>query len=290
MPVTNFKRDIGVLYIVALLFSAPDGARADGSQGEHVRAKIVAAVESIQPGKPFWLGVHFEIDDAWHLNWINPGDAGLAPSVSWRLPVGFETGELVWPVPSAFSVGPLVIYGYDRELLLISRVTSPADLPPSGRIQVGADVDWLACADACVPGSAVLSADLSVSPSPPRANERWKPEFEQARENRPAPAGNWRVEALIEDERVYVLEVRSNELDVPPIQDCRFYPMDSDVIEHSEPQEFSARHGGFDLTLTRAHMSTRLPDRISGVLVAQPGWDRSGKRRAILIDVPLQPR
>jgi len=98
------------------------------------------------------------------------------------------------------------------------------------------------------------------------------------------------VQAFADDEQRYVLEVRSNDPKDNSIAGCRFYPLASDVIEHAAPQRFSARLGGFDLMLERAHMSMEIPDRISGVLVAEPGWDRSGKRRAISVDVPLEPR
>jgi len=278
------------LYAVILLAAQHPHTLAADSQSEHVRAKIVADVESIQPGSPFWLGVYFDVDENWHLNWTNPGDAGLAPSIKWMLPQGFETSELVWPFPGMYRVGPLVIYGYDKELLLITRVTPPPDLTASGRIQVGADVDWLACAETCVPGAAELSATLPVRSSQPQPNKQWQRAFEQTRRDEPAPTGNWRVQAFVDDEQRYVLEVRSNDPDYNSIAGCRFYPLATDVIENAQPQRLVVCHGGFDLMLTRAHTSTELPNRISGVLVAEPGWDRSGRRRAISVDVLLRPR
>ena len=290
MKQTRIKRDFAVLYAVILLAALHPHKLAADSQSGHVRTKIVADVETVQPDSPFWLGVYFDIDDSWHLNWTNPGDAGLAPSIEWKLPPGFETSELVWPFPRMYRVGPLVIYGYDKELLLITRVTPPPDLKPSGRIEVGADVDWLACADACVPGASELSATITVGASPPKPDKKWQAAFEQAQRDEPAPAGDWQVQAFIDDEQRYVLEVRSNNPDFIQISGCRFYPHATDVIENAQSQLFSPCHGGFDLMLTRAHMSTELPDRINGVLVAEPGWDRSGKRRAISVDVLLRPR
>jgi thiol:disulfide interchange protein DsbD len=278
------------LYAVILLAAQHPHALAADSQIEHVRAKIVADVETIQPGSPFWLGVYFDIDETWHLNWTNPGDAGLAPSIKWKLPQGFITSDLVWPFPDMYRVGPLVIYGYDKELLLVTRVTPPPDLTPSGRIQIGAEVDWLACAEACVPGQAELSATFPVQSSQPRPDKQWQGAFEQTQMDEPAPSGNWRVQAFVDDEQRFVLEIRSNDPVYNPIAGCRFYPRATDVIENAQPQRFSACHGGFDLMLTRAHMSTELPNRIEGVLVAEPGWDRSGKRRAITVDVLLRPR
>jgi DsbC/DsbD-like thiol-disulfide interchange protein len=284
------KRDFGLLCAVILLFAEHPGACEANSQSEQVRARIVAEVQSIRPGSPFWLGVHFDIEEGWHLNWVNPGDAGLAPSIRWRLPEGFKVNELVWPYPRLYRIGPLAIYGYDTTLLLMARVIPPQQLPAGKRIRIGADVDWLACAEACVPGKAELVLELPVSDATPRLDERWRAAFERARLNEPMPSAGWRVRAFVEDERRYVLEVRSSSPEETAITGCLFFPFASDVIEHAGPQEFSAHYGGFDLVLQRARMSTEIPDRIAGVLVAQPGWDRSGKRRAISIDVPLEAR
>jgi len=273
-----------------LLAALQADARAVDSQSEHVRARIVADVQSIRPGTPFWLGVHFDIEEGWHLNWINPGDAGLAPSIRWELPEGFAASEIEWPYPRMYRIGPLVIYGYDGDLLLMTRVSPPADLPATGRVEIGAIVDWLACAEACVPGGTELTTALPVRSSRPLPDDRWQREFDETRRGHPMPSAGWRVQAFADDEQRYVLEIRSNDPNDNSIAGCRFYPLASDVIEHAEPQQFSARIGGFDLILLRAHMSTEIPDRINGVLVAEPGWDRSGKRRAISIDVLLEPR
>jgi thiol:disulfide interchange protein DsbD len=290
MRISRHIRDFGVF--CAAIYVA--GFHADACAGEyrsdHVRARIVTDVQSIKPGSPFWLGVHFEIEDDWHLNWINPGDAGLAPSIQWDLPDGFSATEIVWPFPSMYRIGPLVIYGYDDVLLLMARVTAPADLPAQGRVDIGATVDWLACAEACVPGGAELKVTLPVRPSQPRPDDKWQRDFEETLLGRPMPSADWMVQAFADDEQRFVLEVRSNNPGDDAIAGCLFYPLRSDVIEHAEPQQFSARVGGFDLTLLRAQMSAEMPDRINGVLVAVPGWDRSGKRRAISIDVPLERR
>jgi DsbC/DsbD-like thiol-disulfide interchange protein len=290
MKLRRHKKDFGVLYAALVLFGQHPATRAADSQSEHAKVRIIADVQSIEPGEPFEVGIHFDIEEGWHLNWINPGDAGLAPSIGWKLPDGFRVGELEWPYPRAYRIGPLVIYGYDEELLLTTRVTPPADLPAGGRVDIGASVGWLACAEACVPGSAEVATSLPVRSSLPPPDDRWRSAFEKARDQSPMPPDGWRVQAFVEDERRYLLEVRSSDPKGEPIAGCRFFPLDPGVIENAQPQRFSALRGGFDLSLTRAYMSTGIPDRIRGVLVAEPGWDLSGKRRAISFDVPLERR
>ena len=290
MKRTRHRRYSGVLYAALILAALhPPAATAD-SQNDYVDARLVANVESIRPGTPFWIGIHLDIKPGWRVNWINPGDAGLAPSTAWLLPDGFVATEIMWPFPSLYAIGPVVIYGYDTSLLLIARVTPPAGLETTGRIKIGAEVDWLACGETNVQGQAEVSIMLPVRSSSPEPDEKWSTKFEAARAGHPRPAARWRVQAFVEDEERYVLEIRSTAPDAAEIHECTFFPRESDAIEHSARQIFTSRRGGFDLFLKRSRVSLEIPGRISGVLVAAPGWAAAGKRRAITFDVPLDPR
>lgn len=290
MERTRHRRDFGVLFAALILAALHPLDTTAESQNDYVDARLVADVESIRPGTPFWIGVHLDIKPGWHVNWINPGDAGLAPSIGWALPDGFVATEILWPFPRSYTIGPIVIYGYDASLLLIARVTPSADLEASGNVEIGADVHWLACAETCVPGSAEVSLSLPVRSSSPEPDEKWSTKFEAVRVGTPRPAAQWRVQAFVEDEERYVLEVRSNSPDVVEIYECTFFPREPDAIEHASRQIFTSRHGGFDLFLKRSSASLEIPGRISGVLVAAPGWNAAGERRAITFDVPLEPR
>jgi len=59
----------------------------------------------------------------------NPGDAGLATSFSWKLPVGVQAGEIAWPTPRKFPLGNLANYGYTDTVLLPVPLLEPG-LPP----------------------------------------------------------------------------------------------------------------------------------------------------------------
>ena len=74
-------------------------------ESEPVKVELVAEDTSIQEGKPFWVAIHFLPEEGWHLYWKNPGDAGAAPDVEWKLPEGFSVKPLLWPVlPTLRSV------------------------------------------------------------------------------------------------------------------------------------------------------------------------------------------
>ena len=68
------------------------------SKGDQVvKASLVADTASIESGKSFRVGVRLIMDPGWHTYWKNPGDAGLATTVAWKLPKGFSAGKLGWP-------------------------------------------------------------------------------------------------------------------------------------------------------------------------------------------------
>ena len=281
------------LAVVVTLVGVVYGARAGISQNEYVQAELVADVQSIQPGNPFWVAVRFEIEQDWHINWINPGDAGLAPSIQWNLPEGFKAGELLWPAPSRYKIGPLVIYGYDDELLLMARLLPPKDLQPGKQVEISAAVDWLACAEACVPEEAKVRVRLPVRSSYPLPDDKWRTAMDKVRFDHPMPSGGWSVHAFAEDEERYVIEVSSHGENIEAVRGCSFFPLEPDVIENASAQVFTVRHRGFEITLKRAHMSTEIPERLTGVLVSDAGFARpngAAKWRAISIDVPLETR
>src|SRR5262245_61239979 len=77
-----------------------------------VVATLLSDQTTIQPGKPFWVGVELKMADGWDTYWINPGDAGFPTKITWDLPQGFQAGETQWPFPEKFSAQSLVGYGY----------------------------------------------------------------------------------------------------------------------------------------------------------------------------------
>jgi len=57
---------------------------------DYVESELISEVESIQPGKPFWVALRLKMDEHWHTYWRNAGDAGLETKIDWTLPERFE--------------------------------------------------------------------------------------------------------------------------------------------------------------------------------------------------------
>ena len=101
------------------------------------------------------LALRLRIDEPWHVYWLNPGDSGLPIRVTWTLPEGATVGPLGWPAPLRFAAEGLAGYGYQGEVVLTARATGITD-PRT----IAASVSWLACAEACVPGRAEVTAQV----------------------------------------------------------------------------------------------------------------------------------
>jgi len=160
---------LGVFTFLGLALScfaaqAQTQAQAPSSQAatEQVQVRLVASVDAVHPGEQIVLGVQQRIIPHWHTYWVNPGDSGLATTIAWTLPAGATVGEIQWPVPSRFKVGPVTNQGYEKEVTLLSNVQVPASAKVGGTFPVQAKVNWLVCQEVCIPQEVQLSLNLPI--------------------------------------------------------------------------------------------------------------------------------
>lgn len=262
---------------------------SDPDPKDLVRAELIAGVDALAPGRPFRLAVRLEIKEGWHVNWLNPGDAGMAPGIEWRLPKGFKATLVCWPYPERFRAGPLVIFGYSKELLLVTEVTPPADLPLGASIKLGAEVTWLACEEACIPGSASLSLTLPVEPVP-RTDPKESAHLDEWQKRCPGPSGPWNVDASLGDRQTLLLDLQTAEDDGATLKGVFFYLYEPGIMENAATQSLSLLQSprgrsAYQLRVELSPVATQIPDRVRGILVMDDGGTR-----AIEVDVPLRRR
>ena len=151
-----------ILFLLALLFAAP----AFGQDlGPKVVARLVAEQGSVAPGGAVTVALEEVIAPQWHTYWKNPGDAGAPTQVTWTLPPGWTAGDIQWPVPKRLPVGPLMDYGYEGKVWLLTKLTAPADARPGETVTLRAAASWLVCKNICVPEEAALTLNVTVAPS-----------------------------------------------------------------------------------------------------------------------------
>ncbi len=239
-----------------------------------VHAELLAEDNGIEAGRPFWVGVHLKIAPSWHLYWKNPGDAGAPPKVQWTLPENFSVGPLQWPFPSRFVAGDLVGFGYDQDVLLLAKITPPAQLPTDPVI-IKAEVKWVGCKDSCIPGNTTVTLTLplikkeALTTNPVSSNL-----FAKARAALPQPS--WQVSAEKSKDDVILLMQRPEGTHVT-LQEVTFFPSEEGVINYFAPQVLKVASNGYILTMKRdrdfLHPNTSPKSLLlQGVLVAKPGW------------------
>ena len=134
-----------------------------------VRAELLAhAPQGVVPGQPVWVGLQIAHQPEWHTYWKNPGDSGLATSLTWTLPPGVTAGNIAWPVPHKIRIGTLANYGFEGTLLLPVPLMISPDFKPSllaSELEVKLHATWLVCRKECIPEEGDFVLKLPVKSS-----------------------------------------------------------------------------------------------------------------------------
>ena len=261
---THFVRTFVAWFVVVLLAGPAWALKSD-----HVEASWTADVEAIAPGEPFTLGLVLAHAPHWHTYWKNPGDSGLATTIQWDLPNGFRAGEWSWPIPRWLSMQGQVIFGYEGTVILPVTVTPPPDLAIGQPVRVGGRIDWLECADVCIPAGGDLFITLPVEkaarPAAPPVLER----IAKARAAAPAPAG-----FAVGAERAG--DGFRFTFDRAPVAGAshQFFPADEYLFDLSDGIPVTG--DGDRLVATAAIQSwvEEIPETLSGLLVITKNGDR----------------
>src|SRR5205809_7417883 len=129
-----------------LMFAIASHGLAQTYQGKQlVRAELLADTSAIVPGKPFTVGLLLRMAPGWHTYWKFSGDAGLPTELKWKLPPGWNVGDIQWPIPlKTIDPGDIETYGYENEVLLIQEITPPSKLEGSSA-KLSTEANWLVC-------------------------------------------------------------------------------------------------------------------------------------------------
>ena len=250
--------------------------RAEPVAQPHIQLELIAPETTLQPGRPTQIGVRFELESGWHLYWKNPGDSGKPPSIRWELPAGFAAGTWEWPVPTRLPFGRLMNYGYDRRLLLVTALAVPT-VEPKGNALLGAHVEWLVCAEECIPGKLDLRLSLPIKDAVPEPSASAQL-FRAAAESLPkTPPAGWKMEGWIDSEEI---EIRLSGFAI--LGETSFFPDEPRLIQNAAPQRLGRRGESLLLSLKRSEQSPSEVKRIGGVLVTGA--------KGYSVDIPLAPK
>ena len=256
------------------------------AQEEPVHASLLADVASVAPtAKSIPVGIHFKLEEGWHIYWKNPGDVGLPIKVDWNLPPGFQAGQLEWPAPKRILEGDITAFGYESETLLPATIQISAVLTEGQTLSFKAKVGWLVCKEICLPGDAQIALDLPVSSA--AGNPASAELFRKTRSALPAVSTDWLLQAAAQGSRVVLM------ISPPPsfsrhISEIYFFPDAQGVIDHGAKQEVKKDKSGYRVSLSKAALLKTWPDRLQGVLVPGDGTRESDLFPALRIDIPIE--
>jgi thiol:disulfide interchange protein len=252
--------------LAALIFAAP--ALAAPVASPHATTQLVAAMTSAPPGAKFQVAVVQTFEKGWHSYWRNPGDAGEATTIAWTLPAGWTAGPIHWPTPKRLPVGPIMNYGYEGGVVLPVTLEVPGNASVGQTVTLSAVVQFLVCADVCVPDQATVTLPVMVTTSPGAPDPVWGAKIAQTLADLPK-AGALNA-SYRRQKGMILLAVVGAPLAGAGDHNVYFYPYSDKVIDHAKPQAVERGKDGLTLTLAPVGDLAKGGDLppVEGVLVA----------------------
>ena len=268
LQLVNMTRTLRTLALLLLLIPGVSALAqlkelGDGGPGpikaQHLTAELQTLAPAISPGGSVYVGLVITLDDKWHVYWVNAGDSGDPPKITWTLPAGVTAGPMLYPAPTRLPLGPLMDFGYEDEVAYPVQISVAPNVKP-GPIHLDALVHWLVCREVCIPGKAHMGIDLTVQPNAPAPVMAGAVAEGLNNIPRPLPAG-WKY-TVTGGKTDFVVTLDKGS----PQPEAEFYPLDPDVIQNAADQQIEGNKRGITLRIPRATELTTLPATLHGVL------------------------
>ncbi len=251
--------------------------------------RLVAEQNAIVPGKPFTVGLYLQPDRGWHTYWRCPGIVGVPTRMEWKLPRGWKAGELVYPEPERTLMFNIKAQGYDRDVMLRTEITPPANLKIGEAVTLVGRASWMCCASSCHPGSMELSLTLPVA-AEAEVEKKWHRllEAERARVEQRSDAWSATVREVGEKLTLRLspttteARVSKNQREAEKIivftEDGWFDTDKPQIIQREED-------GSLTITLIKADAYTepKPPEKLRAIVRNEEGWLQGGKLRCLQI-------
>lgn len=119
---------------------------------------------SVPSAQPVTAVLRVTLDPGWHSYWLDPGEAGSPPEVTWELPEGWKVGPALWPLPERFEQAGIMTVGYTREVRAQFVLQPPAG--SQGNFEIAATVNLVVCDSECLFETHRLSTTVLIGPGP----------------------------------------------------------------------------------------------------------------------------
>jgi len=253
--------------------------------GLGLTVELVSEVTAIQPGQPFYAGLFIRHDPAYHTYWKNPGLAGVPTKLEWTLPPGWKAGEIEWPAPDKVMMANIATHGYERDVLLMVKLTPPAEIREAA-VTLQTKASWMCCARTCNPGFCDLALKLPVAAgAKPSWHPQWHKVFEKERAAFPVPLTGWKLSAVKKGKKIILTGEPAKPGTAMPGMPV-FFSADNFICSHP-PQKWRVTPNGFHAELEMSDLPPKDQSVLRGLLRSKSGWVPRPPRAAI-IEVPVK--
>lgn len=282
-------------FVLLLILAAALILQASAFAQTGLRLQLVSETTAIVPGKPFTVGLWLQHDHGWHTYWRFPGIVGVPTQMKWKLPRGWKAGPLEYPEPELTHMFQIKAQGFERDVMLRTQITPPADLPAGETFSLEGTASWMCCGNTCHPGSKELSLSLPVAATA-GLDKNWHPLFEAERARAEQPSTAW-TSSVTEKGDSIILILRPA---TPEARVCKNQREADKIIAFTEdgwfdsdkPQTFLLHSDG-TLTITLIKADTYIsgptpPKTLRVILRNDEGWLQGGSLRCLQIEPHIE--
>ena len=212
------------------------------------RIEMLTESNSMKPGDELLVGFKFTLNPGWHTYWENPGDAGEGASIKWNLPNDVKASEILWPGPERIPVDPLMTFGYEDEVVLLTKIyTSETTTIP---VTLNAQVSWYTCKEICIPQEAEVSIPIKLGN---KTSSTSKGLLDQTLKQIPVQFnGTYRVQKF-DDSYVFQGEFEN----VDQYDSMYFFPKDYGLTNYTEKQFYEINKDSFSLQIKASEIENK---------------------------------
>jgi DsbC/DsbD-like thiol-disulfide interchange protein len=286
----GLSRRLLLLILLLLSFVIPHSALAQ--QG--LKLQLVSEVTAVVPGQPFTVGLWLEHDRGAHTYWRFPGIVGVPTQMKWQLPRGWKAGELIYPEPERTLMFRIKAQGFDRDVMLRTEITPPANLKVGESITLTGLASWMCCGNSCHPGSMELSLTLPVAATA-ELNAKWHKLLDAERARVEQTSEAW-TSTVSEKGNEITLVIKPA---TPEARVCKNQRESDKIIAFTEDGWFDTDkpqtillHSDGTLTVTLnkadAYLGDKPPKTLRVILRNDEGWLQGGKLRCLQIGPKIE--
>jgi len=268
------------MFLLAMLL--PLSALAAESNVRHsprATVSLVSESASVSPGQEVRIGLRQRLAPHWHTYWKNPGDAGSPPNIEFTLPDGATVGEIAWPGPDRFLIGPVASFGYEDEIVFPMTLSVPHNAQPGTRLRIEASADWVVCEKECIPEEGKFRLDLPVEAAARPASAEILAAFKIADARQPQTAP-WKTSMTTSGETGLQLRVEGEGISSQTVRSALYFPNTWGVVDHVAEQTLKVEDRVLTLSLLKGQSFS--PGPSAGLLAVTDG---GGEKRWFALDV-----